>query len=173
MTSVADPRIRLIGQRSWPGLDVYVTTAGSGRFEHSPGREHRLMVHMGAPAKVTCRHGRISESHIQRRGDIHLIPAGADATFDDLDPTAMVGVWMGPELMGRAGRGMYGRERRGLAAPVLQRRDRRALDLVLILESEVRASDLPAVARRKFPVEADASTAISDAPSRPRQDFSV
>ncbi|MGH7011247.1 MAG: hypothetical protein ACREEX_10455, partial [Caulobacteraceae bacterium] len=97
-----DPRINLLGRSVWGGLEVNLTTAPAGRFDVEPRPEHRLLMHCGAPARVTFRDGFRGRSYVQRRGDIDLVPAGLGTVFEDADPTSLIGIWLSPSFVASA-----------------------------------------------------------------------
>ncbi|MGH6993011.1 MAG: helix-turn-helix domain-containing protein, partial [Caulobacteraceae bacterium] len=97
-----DPRINLLGRSVWGGLEVNLTTAPAGRFDVEPRPEHRLLIHCGAPARVTFRDGFRGRSYVQRRGDIDLVPAGLGTVFEDADPTSLIGIWLSPSFVASA-----------------------------------------------------------------------
>jgi len=138
-TPAADPRITLIKAGSWRGLAANVTAACPGRFENAPRSEHRLSIHLGAPARVTFRHASVRHAYVQTRGDIDVIPAGSAPVFEDDDPTSLLGICMSSALLASAAEGMARRGRRPLVDPRIQQRDERIFRIGLLLKSEVEA----------------------------------
>ncbi|MBA3810683.1 MAG: helix-turn-helix transcriptional regulator [Caulobacteraceae bacterium] len=123
----------------WRGLEVGVMDDPPGRYENAPRAEHRVMIHLGAPARVTCRHDDTYHTRLQTRGDIDFVPAGSASVWQDDDPTSTMSVWLDPNLMAAAARGMARGEPRRLPGPRVQRRDDGIFRLGLLLKGEVGA----------------------------------
>jgi len=134
-----DPRVVLIERGAWRQVEVNVTAASPGRFEHAPNCEHRLMIHLGAPARVTYRRDKVRQAYLQTRGDIDVIPAGSAAVFDDDDPTSLMTIWMRPALLASVARDMARSEGRQLVDPRIQQRDERIFRVALLLKVEAEA----------------------------------
>ncbi len=134
-----DPRIRLLKRRAWRGLEAKLTSAEPGRYDNAPRPDHHLMIHLGPPARVTWRDGARRQAYVQTRGDIDVIPAGVGPVFEDADPTASLSLWVSPDLVEGAARGMGTVGPRRLARPSIQQRDKRLLAVALLIKSEVEA----------------------------------
>ncbi|MEP6966873.1 MAG: AraC family transcriptional regulator [Pseudomonadota bacterium] len=139
MTPAIDHQAVPAANARWRGLEVSVMDDPPGRYENAPREEHRLVIHLGAPARVSCRHDDIRHTRLQTRGDIDVIPAGSASLWQDDDPTSTMSIWLGPELVAAAAQGMARGDHRRLLSPRMQRRDDGIFRLGLLLQGEVGA----------------------------------
>ena len=126
-------------RRSWSGLEVALIATRAGATRTSPSRDHRLVCHVGPPARATCRTDNRTHHRLQSRGDLDLIPAGIPGAWEDGEASTVLLIGISPELLAAAAAraGLPG-ERIELA-PQLQLRDARLEHLAWALEAELRA----------------------------------
>ncbi|MGH6992731.1 MAG: helix-turn-helix domain-containing protein [Caulobacteraceae bacterium] len=138
-----DPRITVIARAAWRGLEVTLSRAEPGRYEAAPSPDHRIMVHLGGPARVTCcaRGGR--RTWLQKRGDIDVIPAGWTPVFEDDDPTSLLGIRIESEFVDGIVDCAAREPWRSLAEPRIHERDERIFALARLLELELAAPSDP------------------------------
>jgi len=125
-------------RRSWTGLDVALIATRAGVARTPPSRDHRLVCHVGRPARATCRTDNRTHHRLQSRGDLDLIPAGIPGAWEDGEASTVLLIRISPELLAAAA------ARAGLPAPVdlvpqLQLRDPRLEHLAWAFEAELRA----------------------------------
>ncbi len=69
--------------RDWAGLDADFVHIPRG-LSHVPGGElHRLGMHFGPPVKADCSIGGKRMRRVQKPGDIDIVPAGIDGSWED------------------------------------------------------------------------------------------
>lgn len=69
--------------RAWNGLSADFIHIPRGRV-HVPGGEmHRLGMHFGPPVNADCQCGGRRMRRVQKPGDIDIIPAGVDGSWED------------------------------------------------------------------------------------------
>ncbi|MBA3810686.1 MAG: helix-turn-helix transcriptional regulator [Caulobacteraceae bacterium] len=141
MNFAGESRVWPLGRVRWPGLEAYVVDASPGRFEAPPRADHRLMIHLGAPARVKCLYDDLGDARVQTRGDIDVVPAGYAAVWEDDDPTSTMSIWISPSLLAAAAQGMTRSDRRSIVEPKFQKRDPRIFQLALLLKEEVVAEN--------------------------------
>lgn len=137
MNLADEPRVWPLGRVSWPRLEAYVVDASPGRFEAPPRGDHRLMIHLGAPARVRCLYDDAGDARVQTRGDIDVVPAGYAAVWEDDDPTSTMSIWICPSLLAAAAQSMTRSDKRRIVEPKFQQRDPRIFQLALLLREEV------------------------------------
>lgn len=115
-----------------------VVESDPGLYDAPARAEHRLMIHLGAPARVRCAYDDVGQDRLQSRGDIDIIPAGFQAMWEDDDPTSTMSIWFHPSLLKTAARG---KTRRPSLLPRLQERDAHLFRLALILKEEAESAD--------------------------------
>ncbi|HWO22119.1 MAG TPA: AraC family transcriptional regulator [Kofleriaceae bacterium] len=130
-------------RRSWSGLEVALIATRAGVTRTLPSRDHRLVCHVGPPARATCRTDNRTHHRLQSRGDLDLIPAGIPGIWEDDDASTVLLIEISPELLAAAA------ARAGLSAdagpepielaPQLQLRDPRLEHLAWAFEAELRA----------------------------------
>ncbi|MBB4444193.1 MULTISPECIES: helix-turn-helix domain-containing protein [Rhizobium] len=83
-TEQTSPRILLTSAgRGWTGLDADFVHIPRG-LSHVPGRElHSLGMHFGPPVKADCSIGGRRMRRVQKPGDIDIVPAGMDGSWED------------------------------------------------------------------------------------------
>jgi AraC family transcriptional regulator len=134
-------RHRMELHRSWSGLEVALIDTQAGVARALPSRDHRLVCHVGRPARATCRTDNRTHHRLQSRGDLDLIPAGIAGVWEDSGGSTVLLIGISPELLAAAA------ARAGLPepltlAPQLQLRDPRLEHLAWAFEAELRA-ELP------------------------------
>ncbi len=83
-TKQPPPRILLTSAgKHWTGLDADFLRIPRG-LSHVPGGElHRLGMHFGPPVKADCSIGGRRMRRVQKPGDIDIVPAGMDGSWED------------------------------------------------------------------------------------------
>ena len=129
--------------RSWSGLEVALIATRAGVTRTLPSRDHRLVCHVGRPARATCRTDNRTHHRLQSPGDLDLIPAGIPGSWEDGEASTVLLLGISPELLAAAA------VRAGLPAeagpielvPQLQLRDPRLEHLAWAFEAELRSED--------------------------------
>ncbi|QSQ18966.1 helix-turn-helix transcriptional regulator [Pyxidicoccus parkwayensis] len=116
------------------GLRIERQTDAVGVVQLAPLRDHRLSVHAGPPARLSC-----TSTHRYTRGDLTLLPAGFSGTWVEEEPATSIVVQLPPALLRRAAEDL-GRDpdRTGLE-PRHQFRDARIEHVAWALDAERRA----------------------------------
>jgi AraC family transcriptional regulator len=130
-------------RRSWNGLEVALIATHAGVTRTLPSRDHRLVCHVGRPARATCRTDNRTHHRLQSRGDLDLLPAGIPGVWEDGEASTVLLIEISPELLAVAAAcaGLPDGPPHGPIdhAPQLQLRDPRLEHLAWALEAELRA----------------------------------
>jgi AraC family transcriptional regulator len=89
-------------RRSWSGLEVALIDTRAGVVRTLPSRDHRLVCHVGRPARATCRTDNRTHHRLQSRGDLDLIPAGIPGIWEDGESSTVLLIGISPELLAAA-----------------------------------------------------------------------
>lgn len=103
MTTYAEhssPRTLLTSAgRGWTGLDADFLHIPRG-FSHVPGGElHSLGMHFGPPVKADCAIGGRRMRRVQKPGDIDIVPAGMDGSWEDDADCQILRLSLQPSLL--------------------------------------------------------------------------
>jgi len=90
---------------------IYSMTAGV--LEIPASLRHRLMLHIGRPVWTACVSDRLVDRQLRHEGDIALLPAGSEASFERESPSTVLIVELSPALVQEAALDM-GFDRRSL-----------------------------------------------------------
>lgn len=128
-------------RRSWTQLEVALLATEPGAPRALSPRDHRLVCHVGRPARVTCRTDNRTHHRLQSRGDLDLLPAGTPGWLESDEPSLVLLIAISPALLAAAA------ARAGFSEPVelatqLQLRDPKLEPLAWAFEAELR-SDAP------------------------------
>src|SRR5688572_11181918 len=111
--------------RGWRGLDADVVFVPRGRWVAPGGELHGLGIHFGPPVNAECECGGRRMRRVQKPGDIDVVPAGTDGSWEDDADCRILRVRLQPSLLHRVA-GALGRDPdRTEIAPRLQLRDTR------------------------------------------------
>jgi len=81
------------------GLQVDLRARLTGVLELAASPEHLLKLHAGAPVRGTCGLGR---PFLYTRGDLDVIPAGSNITWEDEDASTSLFIRLSPALLTEA-----------------------------------------------------------------------
>ncbi|MBB2969556.1 AraC family transcriptional regulator [Mesorhizobium sp. RMAD-H1] len=111
--------------RAWRGLNADFLHVPRG-LSHVPGSGmHSLGIHFGPPVKADCRFGGRSMRRVQKAGDIDIVPAGMDGSWEDEADCRILRLSLQPSLLEQIA-GELGRDAGRIElAPKLQLRDTR------------------------------------------------
>lgn len=70
-------------ERGWNAIDADLVRMPPGRAEAPGGEQHVLGMHFGPPVNADCSVGGIRMRGVQKPGDIGVIPAGMDGSWED------------------------------------------------------------------------------------------
>ncbi len=126
-------------RRTWSGLEVALVATRAGVTRTLPSRDHRLVCHVGRPARATCRTDNRTHHRLQSRGDLDLIPAGFPGGWEDGEASTVLLIEISPELLAAAAARAGRAEDRIDLAPQLQLRDPKLEHVAWAFEAELRA----------------------------------
>lgn len=111
--------------RAWNGLSADFIHIPRGRV-HVPGSDtHRLGMHFGPPVNADCQCGGRRMRRVQKPGDIDIIPAGVEGSWEDDADCRILRLSLAPSLIARVA-GELGRDAgKAQLRPQLQLRDTR------------------------------------------------
>jgi AraC family transcriptional regulator len=92
--------------RSWGGLEAALVDTPAGLTRAAASANHRLGFHVGRPVQASCRFAGRAHRRLQSRGDVDLVPAGIQGTWEDDRSTRILRVQVTPALLGSTAEGM-------------------------------------------------------------------
>jgi AraC family transcriptional regulator len=125
--------------RAWSGLEADFLRIPRGVL-HVPGGEmHGLGIHFGPPVNADCRCAGHHMRRLQKAGDIDIIPAGMDGSWEDDADCSILGLRLRPSLLHQVaeeiGRGIRTTE----LVPRFQMRDSRIEAIAWAVKAELEA----------------------------------
>ncbi|HEV2673561.1 MAG TPA: AraC family transcriptional regulator [Aliidongia sp.] len=121
-----DGSMRVITAPSTPlcaGLETKLYHVAGSYYDAPPSPINRMILHISAPIRATCRVAGRSQSRVQVPGDIDLVPSGESGVWEDDRPATMLTFYVAPALL-RATAEDMGMNTTDIAlAPQLQARD--------------------------------------------------
>ena len=118
------------------GLQVDLRARLPGVLELAASPEHLLKLHAGAPVRGTCGLGR---PFLYTRGDLDVIPAGSNITWEDEDASTSLFIRLSPALLTEAAQELGRGSERIRLEPRYQFRDSQIEHIGWALEAECRA----------------------------------
>lgn len=84
LSAIQTPQVLLTSAgRAWRGLAADFIHIPRGRVDVPGGEMHRLGMHFGPPVNADCRCGGRRMRRVQKPGDIDIVPAGVDGSWED------------------------------------------------------------------------------------------
>jgi len=123
--------------RAWTGFDATLCDATGGIAEVSHSPSHNLTIHVGAPVTATCCCDGPIQRRVQTPGDIDLIPAGYQATWEDEEPTTLLIINISPLLVRSTADSMGINPDTAFLTPRLQLRDPMLQHVAWALKAEL------------------------------------
>jgi len=139
LTTEAEPRVTVLGERSWSGFRARVVQTTKGYFSADPMQETFMMFHIGAPATVRCNYDGVRDHRVQSRGCFDVIPEGCAPSWEDEDPTASLNVFFHASRIAAAADGLRLKGGAHSIQPQISRRDDRLFATAQLLQSEIHA----------------------------------
>jgi AraC family transcriptional regulator len=102
-------------------------------------QNHVISIHIGAPARVTCRYAGRTHRRLQAHGDIDVVPAGVAGAWEDETAATALVVHVSPALLGAAAVGLGLATDRAVIAPQYQLRDPQIEHIGWALRAEMEA----------------------------------
>lgn len=92
--------------RDWTGFDADFVHIPRG-YSHVPGGDsHRLGMHYGPPVKADCSVGDRRMRRVQKPGDIDIVPAGIDGSWEDDADCHILRLSLHPSLLNQVAEDM-------------------------------------------------------------------
>jgi AraC family transcriptional regulator len=92
--------------RNWTGLDADFVHIPRGLSHVSGGELHRLGMHFGPPVKADCSIDGRRMRRVQKPGDIDIVPAGTDGSWEDDADCHMLRLSLHPSLLNQVAEDM-------------------------------------------------------------------
>ncbi|HEV7309666.1 MAG TPA: AraC family transcriptional regulator [Ensifer sp.] len=128
--------------RGWSGLSADFIHIPRGRVEVPGGDMHRLGMHFGPPVKADCRCDGRRLQRVQKAGDIDIVPAGVDGSWEDDADCRILRLSLEPSLITRVA-GELGRDAASVELrPQMQVRDPRLEAIGWAIKADLEA-DVP------------------------------
>lgn len=139
-TEHPSPRILLSSAgRNWTGLDADFVHIPRG-LSHVPGGNlHRLGMHFGPPVKADCSIGGTRMRRVQKPGDIDIVPAGIDGSWEDDADCHILRLSLHPSLLDQVAEDMGHRVGKIELLPRFQVRDARIEGIGRALKADLEA----------------------------------
>ena len=163
--------------RAWRGLHADFLHVPRGLLHAPAGDTHRLGIHFGPPVKADCRCDGQRMRRLQKPGDIDIVPAGVDGSWEDDGDCQILRLSLHPSLLRTAAEELGRGARETELLPRFQVRDTRIeaigwaikADLEAITPSDPLYIDLLASALAVRLLEtASASSGPAEARGEPR-----
>jgi AraC family transcriptional regulator len=125
-------------RRGWSGLEIEFSQIRAGVTRVPAAPYHRLGIHFGPPVKAYCQCDGHHHRRVQSHGDIDVVPAGLDGTWEDDADCRILRLWVSPALVRRAACDLALDPDRVHIAPQFQLRDERIEHIAWALNTELR-----------------------------------
>lgn len=86
-------------ERGWKAIDADLIHILPGRAEAPGGEKHILGMHFGPPVNADCSVGDIRMRGVQKPGDIGIVPAGMDGSWEDDADCQILRLSLRPSLL--------------------------------------------------------------------------
>lgn len=86
-------------ERGWNAIDADLVRIPPGRAKAPGGERHVLGMHFGPPVNADCSVGSLRMRGVQKPGDIGVIPAGADGSWEDDAECQILRLSLRPSLL--------------------------------------------------------------------------
>jgi AraC family transcriptional regulator len=125
--------------RNWGGLDANFLHVPRGLL-HVGGREtHGLGIHFGPPVNADCGCGGRRMRRVQKAGDIDIVPAGTDGSWEDDAECWILGLSIAPSLVQQVAEELGRNAGSAELLPQLQVRDTRIETIGWAVKAELEA----------------------------------
>ncbi|OCP00763.1 AraC family transcriptional regulator [Ensifer sp. LC13] len=142
-SAIQTPQVLLTSAgRAWSGLSADFIHIPRGRV-HVPGGDlHRLGMHFGPPVKADCQCGGRRMRRVQKPGDIDIVPAGVDGSWEDDADCRILRISLTPSLIARVAEEMGRGAGTAQLRPQMQVRDVRLEAIGWAIKADLEA-DIP------------------------------
>jgi AraC family transcriptional regulator len=127
-----------VQRRGWNGLEIEFSQIRAGVTFVPATPYHRLGIHFGPPVNAYCQCDGHHHRRVQSHGDIDVVPAGLDGTWEDDADCSILRLWVSPALVRQAACDLALDPDRVHIAPQFQLRDRRIEHIAWALNTELR-----------------------------------
>jgi AraC family transcriptional regulator len=127
--------------RGWSGLVADLLDTPGGPRKHCAGPWYRVGMHMGAPVMTAWLSDGLTQRRLQVPGDIHIMPVGHFAAWEDDRPTQYFGVSLTPSLVRLAADEMRLNFDCLTLPPQMQLRDEKIEHILLAIKAELEEED--------------------------------
>jgi AraC family transcriptional regulator len=125
--------------RGWQSLEAEYLRIPRGRHLVAGGRMHRLGIHFGTPVNADCRCDGRRSRRIQKHGDIDVIPAGLDGSWEDDATCTVLRLQLAPALLSRLAEERDATPGSFELPPIFQLRDPRIEAIAVAIRAELEA----------------------------------
>jgi len=125
--------------RGWSGLEAEFLRIPAG-MTYVPGSSlHRLGIHFGRSVNADCRCDGRRHRRVQSHGDIGVVPAGLDGTWEDDAECSILRLYLSPALFRRTVMELGRNPDKVVPTPNLQLRDARIEAIAWAIKAELEA----------------------------------
>lgn len=129
--------------RGWGDLEAEFLHITRGLTHIPGGSSHRLGIHFGRPVNADCRCNGLRLRRIQKHGDIDIVPAGLDGSWEDDADCNILRLRIGPSLLRRVAADLGRDPDKLVLRPAFQLRDSRIEAIAWAIKADLEA-ELPA-----------------------------
>jgi AraC family transcriptional regulator len=129
-------------RRGRNGLEIEFSRIRAGVTRVPPTPYHRLGVHFGPPVNAYCQCDGRHHRRVQSHGDIDIVPAGLEGTWEDDADCSILRLSVSPALVRQAACDLDLDPDRVDIAPQFQLRDQRIEHIAWALNTELRTDQL-------------------------------
>jgi AraC family transcriptional regulator len=128
--------------RGWRNLEAEFLRIPAGLTYVPAASSHRLGIHFGRSVHADCRCDGRRHRRVQKHGDIDVIPAGLDGSWQDDADCSLLRLRLSPALMREAAADLGGSPAEGLLDPRFHLRDAKLEAIGWAIKAEIEA-ELP------------------------------
>lgn len=125
--------------RGWRSIDAALIHVPRGKASPPPSAFHTIGLHVGPPVRADCMIGGNRMRRLQRPGDIDIIPAGAEGSWEDESDGQVLLLRLEPSLLERIALELNQDPATVSLAPALQLRDPRIEAIARAIKAELQA----------------------------------
>ena len=127
--------------RGWNGLEAEFLRIPRGLTVVPGGAPHRLGIHFGAAVNADCHCDGRRSRRIQKHGDIDIVPAGLDGSWEDDADCNILRLRLSPGLFRRAAADLGRDPDRIMLRPAFQLRDARIEAIAWAIKADLEAEE--------------------------------
>jgi AraC family transcriptional regulator len=125
--------------RGWAGIEAEFLQIPAGLHVVPAEPWHRLGIHFGTPVKADCRCASRRHFRLQKHGDIDVVPAGLDGSWEDDGDCSILRIKIDPALLSRVAAELGQVPAPASMKPAFQLRDARLEAILWAIKADLEA----------------------------------